>query len=115
LNSIRSYRNFASILLRKAKALGWVPQRPEIPNAWKPILGDARGAKTWGCAGIVHYAISQNKTPGEFSDEDLDRWGEMMLRRRRTFGWVQICKRRFRRGFFKVDLLIHCDCTRRVR
>jgi integrase len=94
-NSVRSYRNYAGNLLRKAKGLGWSPPKPEIPDAWKAILMSV--APVSGCSGIVHYAISEEKMPSEFNDDDLDSWGAMMLSRGRTFAYVRACKGRFRR------------------
>src|ERR1022692_1588529 len=77
-NAIRSYRYYAALLLRRAGALGWIHHSSEIPESWKPSLAAAK--KEHGCAGIVHYAIRQGRTPADFKDEDLSAWGEMMLK-----------------------------------
>src|SRR5437660_210583 len=37
-NSVRSYANFLSILLRTARELGWESPQLEIPDIWKPVL-----------------------------------------------------------------------------
>lgn len=102
-NAIRSYCNYAAILLREARHLGWIPCKPQVPEAWKGILNVAKAAGG-GCAGIVHYAISQGKMPRNFSDEDLRLWSQMMLSRKRSFGHVRNCKARFRRALSQTGL-----------
>lgn len=82
-NAVRSYRNYAGMLLREAKHLGWMPREPnaKVSEAWKTILASVTKAK--GCAGIVHYAIAQRIMPSNFSDEHLTAWGQMMLTEQR--------------------------------
>jgi hypothetical protein len=94
-NAVRSYSNYAGMLVRRAKKLGWSPQSPEVPEPWKPIL--AAAGKEKGCAGIVRYAIREGKTPLEFTDEDLSAWGIMMRNLKRSHWYVQGVKRNFRR------------------
>jgi hypothetical protein len=94
-NAVRSYSNYAGMLLRRAKKLGWTPQSPEVPEPWKPIL--AAAGKEKGCAGVVRYAIRKGKPPLEFTDDDLSAWGMMMLNLKRSHWYVQRVKRNFRR------------------
>ena len=62
-NAVRSYRNYAGMLLREAKHLGWVTRETDVrvSEAWKPILTSV--AKAVGCAGIVRYAIALGIMP----------------------------------------------------
>jgi hypothetical protein len=82
-NAIRSYRNYAALLLRKAKELGWTPQHPEVPEAWEPVI--AAVGKIKGARGIVSYAINMGKTPSTLTDDDLSSWGQMMLTQKRDY------------------------------
>ena len=103
-NAVRSYRNYAGMLLREAKHLGWMPPEPnaKVSEAWKPILTSV--AKAVGCAGIVRYAIAQGIMPSVFSDEHLNAWGEMMLIEPRSFNYVRNRKKQFRRVLIQSGL-----------
>jgi hypothetical protein len=94
-NAIRAYKNYAHVLLRKAKGLGWRPQQPEEPEVWKPIL--ARISKCGGLRQIVYDAISNGKSPSEYADGDLDGWGTRKVEQGANHDYVYIRKRMFRR------------------
>jgi integrase len=93
-NAIRSYRYYAGLLLRRAKELGWTPAHPEVPERWKSVLAAAKKRK--GCQGVVHYAIREGRSPLEVGDDHLEAWGEMMLKQRRSYRYVEQVKRDFR-------------------
>jgi Phage integrase SAM-like domain len=57
--SIRSYLNFARILLKSAKSLGWKPT-DSIPEAWRGVLALAAEKK---CMTIVKYFARAEKLP----------------------------------------------------
>jgi hypothetical protein len=101
-NAIRSYRYYVRLLLRRAKELGWIRRSSEISESWKPALAAAK--KESGCAGVVHYAIQQGRTPGDFKDDDLIAWSEMMLKLKRSYRHVQQVKRDFRRVVSQAGL-----------
>jgi len=103
-NAVRSYRNYAAMLLREAKRLGWTPREPDtnVSDAWKTILTSV--AKAPGCSGIVRYAIAQGIMPTDFGDEHLTAWSQMMLTEQRTFDYLRKCKEQFRRLVTQSDL-----------
>jgi integrase len=101
-NAIRSYRNYANMLLRKAKELGWTPQHPEVPEAWEPVI--AAVAKISGARGIVSYAINMGKTPGTLTDDDLNSWGQMMLIQKRDYQYIRALQYKFRKELFRAGL-----------
>jgi len=101
-NSIRSYRNYLGVLLRKAKERGWTAQQPEVPEAWKPIL--VQIPKVDGLHKIVHDAISNGKSPGEYADADLDDWSSRRLKQGFSYFTVKNLKARFRRLVFDGGL-----------
>ena len=108
--SVRSYANFLATLLRTAKELGWKPQDPEVPEEWEPIL---RAMRTHlGCGGIIHYAIHRKKLPAEFSDNDLNAWGQEFLSRGRSYEYMVGLKSKFRRALLRSGLEGHLPALR---
>jgi integrase len=101
-NSIRAYRNYAGVLLRKAKALGWTPQHPEVPVAWEPIIEAL--AKFKPACRIVSYAINMGKTPSTLTDDDLSSWAQLMLNQKRNYQYVRQLQSIFRRELTRAGL-----------
>lgn len=109
--SIQSYSNFAGMLLRAAKELGWESPQPETPEEWKSILAvmqqhrpsNKRG-QYYGCAKIVRYAIRLGRSPSEFCDDDLNTWCEAQLKRGRSYEYMNSVKSSFRRALTKNGL-----------
>jgi hypothetical protein len=81
--AVRSYSNFAAMLLREAKKLGWTPAHSELADAWQPVLA---ALPKRGCGAIVRYAIRQSRTPSQFCDKDLEAWGQTWLDKGESFG-----------------------------
>jgi hypothetical protein len=101
-NTIGSYTNYLRILIKKARELRWSECSPEVVNAWEPILDAV--AKVHGGAGVVRDAIHKGIVPGTFTDSSLDEWGVTAVRRGLSLKYVQLVKRRFRRGIFEAGL-----------
>jgi hypothetical protein len=76
-NAVRSYCNFASMLLREARILGWRPRETKASREWQPIIAGLGKAR--GCRQIARYAIRQEKQPFEFSDDDLNAFADDKL------------------------------------
>ena len=90
LNAVRSYSNFAAMLLRKAKELGWTPQRTEVSDSWLPIASALpRGTH---CGTIVRYAIRHQIATSHFSDEHLRLWSDELLKWGRSYDYVRNLK-----------------------
>ena len=110
-DSVRSYSNFAAMLLRAAKDLGWASPQPEVPDEWKAILavmqqhrpGNKRG-QYYGCAKIIRYAIRLGRSPSQFCDEDLNTWCEAQLKRGRSYEYMNSVRSNFRRALTKNGL-----------
>jgi integrase len=98
-NSIRSYTNYLRILLQKATEFGWSVCSPDIARAWREISVCARTA---GCAGVVRYAICKGLRPENFTETDLQHWGEEVLRGGRTNKRVVQVKSHFRKCIFEA-------------
>lgn len=65
-NATNSYCNYAGVLLRRAKELGWVPTKLEIPGEWEEIAAAVRRLK--GAHGIItsiSSALIRNPASGE--------------------------------------------------
>ena len=101
-NSIRSYLNYARILLQKARDLGWNGINPEVEAAWQPILA-AIPAQNWRSKirGIVIYGIRRGIKPQDFGELDLEDWAEWMLKQRRAQSYVRCLKGGFRSFVFR--------------
>ena len=107
-NTIRSYCNYAGVLLRKAKALGWTPQQQEVPEAWSPMLAHlskARGLQEIiGIRQIIDDAVRNGKSLSDYADADLDNWESRKLEQGFTRDYVRSCRVRFRRLVFEAGL-----------
>jgi len=100
-SSVLPYCKAVRMLLVKAEELGWRPLEPEAYGEWQQILEPATKA---GVGGVVRYAVRHNKAPREFSDRDLDAWGEELLAKGRTYTTVCHSKLLFKRVVRKSGL-----------
>jgi hypothetical protein len=100
-HSVRSYRGFIKILVSKAKDLGWRPRQSEIPQCWKPILP---ALKAQGLSSIVRYAIRNEISSSNLSEDDLIAWADTLLADNRSLAYVNLLKARFRRTLVKSGL-----------
>jgi len=102
-NSIRSYCNYAGLLLRRARELGWTPkQPPQASEAWAPIT--AAVAEIPGARGIPCFATNIGKIPSTLTDDDLNNWRKMMLAQKRGYHYVDRVVRDFRRQLARAGL-----------
>src|SRR5579864_2691420 len=101
-NAANSYFNYAGMLLRKARELGWVESNAEVPKEWAQIQSAVRHLK--GASGIVNFAIRRGKTPATFTDDDLNSWGQMMLAQDKCYEYIQRLPQDFRRELHKAGL-----------
>jgi hypothetical protein len=69
-NSIRSYINYARILLNLAAELGWVRTPGATELAWQAAL--AGHLLPEGCPGLVRFGVARGIPPQQFDDADLD-------------------------------------------
>ena len=102
-NSIRTYRQNTQRLVRWAEQLGWVSGKQSVEAAWKPFL-DALAGNPRGYSCIIYHAIQCGRFPSEFSVEDLNDWGESMLRAGRQYRTVLNGKWNFRKALLSAGL-----------
>jgi Phage integrase family len=100
-STINSYRKAAKFLFNRAKKLGCLSQNAEIPEAWLLIF---TAAQKEGLAQIVRYAIRQGLSPSKLSDRDLDRWGDILIARKRQAAYAAGLKNQFRSLIRRFDL-----------
>ena len=93
-NSVRSYSNFLSLIVRTAREFGWEPQGPYIPDAWKAIVGAMPPDSS--AHSICRYAIRQGKAPSDFCDADLDEWEKRAVAHGRSYRYTKHAKGKFR-------------------
>lgn len=101
-NAVNSYCNYAGVLLRRARELGWVPSNPEIPEEWDVIMSATKHLK--GASGIIKFAIARGKTPATFTDDDLENWARMMLNQGRCYEYLRALPHKFRKGLLTAGL-----------
>jgi integrase len=93
-NSVRSYSNFLSLLLRIANEFGWDPQDLHVPEAWKTIF--AAMPRDSAAHRICRYAIRHRKAPSDFCDADLDAWEQQAVSYGRSYSYTRGAKSEFR-------------------
>ena len=81
-------------LLRFAFACGWTSHEMELRRLWDPVLMALKGHG--GTSGIVEFAIRLGKTPQTLSQEDIEKWRQDMLERKRSLITVIAGERLFR-------------------
>ena len=100
-NSIRSYVNYARILLRIAAELGWKPNHA-VPEEWRTVLALAKERK---CETLANYIATVKKRPRDVSIEDVDHWVQMRSQQGNSYNELRRRRSRFWR------LLRDCGCT----
>jgi integrase len=101
-NSANGYCNFAGMMLRKARELGWVESNAEVPKEWTQILSAVSSLK--GARGIVNFAIRRGKNPATFTDDDLNSWAHMMLTQGKCYQYIRRLPMDFRRELHEAGL-----------
>ena len=89
------YRCMLMRLLAFAYTCGWSTS-PEyaLYRSWDEVRAALKGGH--GFSGIIEFAIRQGKTPGEFTQEDIEKWIQEMLDKKRSLGTVIITERCYR-------------------
>jgi len=100
-NSVRSYMNYAQLLLRKARNLGWSEPSVGVIEAWQKILPIA---KRYKCARVVRHAIHKGLGPGQFSEAHLEEMGQTMIKEGRTVTFAIAMQWRFRKCVHEAGL-----------
>jgi hypothetical protein len=86
--------NYAQLLLRKARNLGWNEPSAGVNEAWQKILPIAKRNR---CARVVQYAIRRGLVPGEFSEAHLEEMAQTMIKEGRTVSHAMTMLWRFRK------------------
>ena len=84
--SIRSYINFARILLKSAKSLGW-KTTDSIPEAWRGVLALAADKK---CTTIVKYFARAKKLPRDVTVEDVDQYVQLQVQKGKSLSMARV-------------------------
>lgn len=102
-NSIRTYRQNTQRLIQWAGRLGWVSGKQSVEAAWRPFL-DALAGNSRAKTAIIFHAIRNGRMPAEFSNADVDDWGDSMLREGRQYRTVRMGKWNFRKALTRAGL-----------
>jgi hypothetical protein len=100
-SSVKSYRNYLNMLLRRAEELGWVRPALIIPAAWQEIADvmPRSSAKL-----IVRYAARIGKSPSVFSEDDLSAWRQERVKAGRSLVDAERDCSRFRNAIAHAGL-----------
>lgn len=103
-------------LVRYAREFGMVHGAFEISDEWDEILAAVNNVQS--APTIVKAAIQQGRRPSEFSDADLDTWGDKQKGKNQSYVYVQMAQSRFRSAIRSSNLevkLPQLNCDRRTR
>ena len=110
-NSVRSYVNYAQMLLRLAVGLGWLPEPSKVEPEWRALLdGVDWGAMKDGarlryeCYKLMRFAVSKELAPGNFSDEHLKAYEDLKVGKGRHPKYAKSEISQFRLGITKAGL-----------
>lgn len=102
-NSVRSYKNYALLLLRLAvDLLRWSAETSKAEAKWEEALGGIK--LPVGCSGIVRFAVAAEKAPGQLSNVDLLKFKELKVANGRHPKYVQDLLGEFRLMIVKNEL-----------
>jgi len=99
-HTARSYCSSLRIAVNKARAFGWSPSRPEVPE-WEPIR---KAVAQRGCGKIVGYAIREGIVPSEFTNEHLETWAKKRMDSAKSYSATVKMKEQFRRQIVRAGL-----------
>jgi hypothetical protein len=108
--TLRTLRNR---LIRYAREFGVVHEELALKDEWNEILAAVKGVQ--GGPAIVKAAMQRGLRPSEFSDADLNRWGDERKRANCTYVYVQLAQTYFRAAIRSSGLTAklpccNCDC-----
>jgi hypothetical protein len=100
-NSVRSYVNYARMLIGLARQYGWRPDQT-APKEWQQVLALASRKK---CTDIARYLAQVKKTPNDVTIEDVEYWADLRLQEGVSYTLV-----RAKKGLF-WRLLMESGCN----
>lgn len=110
-NSVRSYVNYAQILLRLAVELGWLPVSSNVELEWRALFDgvDWRAMKDgtrlrYACYKLMRFAVTKGLAPGKFSDEHLNAYKDLKVDNGRHPKYALNVLQRFRLGITRAGL-----------
>jgi hypothetical protein len=80
-SSVKSYRNYLNILLRRAQKAGWVRPQSVLPPEWQ-VVADVMPRSSAKL--IVRFAARIAKNPANFSEDDLAAWRQERVKAGRS-------------------------------
>jgi hypothetical protein len=83
--------------------LKWTSKAYELRKSWLPIRHALKG-KARGCAGIIEFAIEQGRTPGSFTESDIEAWKQLKLGRNQSLNTVNLEECHFRSTLRRAGL-----------
>lgn len=101
----RALHRLQRIFLRYAVSSGWTCEEHRRIEAWVPVREALRaGRGALGCMGIVTFAINRGLWPGSFSDNSMNAWRKMMMKKHRSLYTIEVEEIMFRRKVREAGL-----------
>ncbi len=101
-NSVRSYKNYAQMLLRPAKELGWSRSPSKVEIEWNTLFSGVE--LKYGLKGILRFAVDAEVPVNKFSDEHLKAFEKLKIGRGRHRKYARGLTSRFRLVITKAGL-----------
>jgi hypothetical protein len=102
-NTVKSYLNYARMLVVEARQFGWVSLRPDVTKEWEKIR-QCVWSRQFNATQIVNYAVSIGKTPGLFAEKDLKEWQDLKAAQGMSARYPRDVAALFRNRIFKAGL-----------
>jgi integrase len=110
-NSVRSYVNYAQMLLRLAVELGWLPVPSNVEFEWRAkfdgvdwsAIKDGTRLRH-ACYKLMRFAVAAGVAPGKFSDEHLKAHKDLKVDNGRHPKYAKNTIQRFRLGITRAGL-----------
>jgi hypothetical protein len=100
-SSVKSYRNYLNILLRRAHEAGWVRTEKVLPSDWQAVIDVL---PSHHMRSIVSFAVRIGKDPGTLCEDDLAAWRLERVKEGRSLKDAEGDCSRFRTAIVRTGL-----------
>jgi integrase len=100
-SSVKSYRNYLNILLRRAHEAGWVRPKKVLPSEWQ-VIADVMPRRAQ--RSILSFAVRIGRGPGTLCEDDLAAWRQERVKAGRSLKDAEGDCSRFRTAIARTGL-----------
>jgi Phage integrase family len=103
-SSVKSYRNYMNVLLRRAREAGWVCPKFVLTIEWQAIADVMPRGSLNFIVRIVRYVTRIGKVPGSLCEDDLAAWRQERAKAGRSLQDAETDCSRFRAAIVRAGL-----------